>query len=99
MGAGDVGSAMAVALNGAGVSDITVANRSPERGAELAARVGGRAIGLDGVIDSLVETDGLLAATGASDVLRRRGWIEAATATRCCRAPVSAHRDPPRHQG
>jgi len=86
IGAGDVGSAMAVALNGAGVSDITVANRSPERGAELAARVGGRAIGLDGVIDNVVETDVLLASTGASDVLLERGEIEAAMSRRGDRA-------------
>jgi glutamyl-tRNA reductase len=86
IGAGDVGAAMAVALNGAGVSDITVANRSPERGAELAARVGGRAIGLDGVIDNLIETDVLLASTGASDVLLERGEIEAAMSRRGDRA-------------
>ena len=86
IGAGDVGAAMAVALNGAGVSDITVANRSPERGAELAARVGGQAIGLDGVIDNLIETDVLLASTGASDVLLERGEIEAVMSRRGDRA-------------
>jgi glutamyl-tRNA reductase len=68
------------------VSDITVANRSPERGAELAGRVGGRAIGLDGVLDNLVETDVLLASTGASDVLLERGEIEAAMSRRGDRA-------------
>ena len=93
IGAGDVGAAMAVVLNGAGVSDITVANRSPERGAELAARVGGRAIGLDGVIDNLIETDVLLASTGASDVLLERGEIEAVMSRpwRSC-APDRRHR-------
>jgi glutamyl-tRNA reductase len=77
---------MAIALRGAGVSDIVVANRSPERGAELAARVGGRAIGLDGVVDQLVETDVLLASTGAVDVLLERGDIEAAMSRRGGRA-------------
>jgi glutamyl-tRNA reductase len=75
-----------IALNGAGVSDIVVANRSPERGAELAARVGGRAIGLDGVVDGLVETDVLLVSTGASDVLLERGEIEATMSRRGGRA-------------
>jgi glutamyl-tRNA reductase len=86
VGAGDVGAGMAIALNGAGVSDIVVANRSPERAEELASRVGGRAIGLDRVLDSLVETDVLLASTGASDVLLERGEIEAAMSRRGGRA-------------
>ena len=77
---------MAIALNGAGVSEIVVANRSQERGEELAARVGGRAIGLEGVLDGLVDTDVLLASTGAVDVLLERGEIEAAMARRDGRA-------------
>jgi glutamyl-tRNA reductase len=86
VGAGDVGAGMAIALKGAGVTDIVVANRSPERGAELATRVGGRAIGLEGVVDSLVDTDVLLASTGASDVVLERGEIEAAMSRRGGRA-------------
>ena len=86
VGAGDVGAGMAIALNGAGVSDIVVANRSRERAEELARRVGGRAIGLERVLDSLVDTDVLLASTGASDVLLERGEIEAAMSRRGGRA-------------
>jgi len=86
VGAGDVGAGMAIALRGAGVSDIVVANRSPERGAELAARVGGRAIGLEGVVDHLVETDVVLASTGAADVLLERSEIEATMSRRGDRA-------------
>ena len=86
VGAGDVGAGMAVALRGAGVSDIVVANRSPRRGAELAARVGGRAIGLEGVPDHLVDTDVLLASTGAADVLLERSDIESAMSRRGDRA-------------
>jgi glutamyl-tRNA reductase len=86
VGAGDVGTGMAIALSGAGVREIVVANRSPERASELAARVGGRAIGLDQVRDALVETDLLLASTGAGDVLLERAEIEAAMARRGGRA-------------
>jgi glutamyl-tRNA reductase len=86
IGAGDVGTGMAIALNGAGVGEIVVANRSPERAQELAARIGGRAIGLDGVRDALVESDVLLASTGSSDVLLERSEIEAAMARRDGRA-------------
>jgi glutamyl-tRNA reductase len=86
VGAGDVGTGMAIALNGAGVGEIVVANRSRERAAELAARVGGRAIGLDTVRDALVDTDVLLASTGAPDVLLERSEIEAAMSRRDGRA-------------
>jgi glutamyl-tRNA reductase len=86
VGAGDVGTGMAIALNGAGVGEIVVANRSPERADELAARVGGRAIGLDAVRDGLVETDVLLASTGAPDVLLERSEIESAMSRRDGRA-------------
>jgi glutamyl-tRNA reductase len=77
---------MAIALSGAGVGEIVVANRSPERADELAARVGGRAIALDAVNDALVEADVVLASTGASDVLLERSEIEAAMARRDGRA-------------
>jgi glutamyl-tRNA reductase len=86
IGAGDVGTGMAIALNGAGVGEIVVANRSPDRAAELADRVGGRAIGLDAVSDALVETDVLLASAGVSDVLLERSEIESAMARRDGRA-------------
>ena len=86
IGAGDVGTAMAIALNGAGVGEIVVANRSPERANELAARVGGRAIALEGVNDALVAADVVLASTSASDVLLERSEIEAAMARREGRA-------------
>jgi glutamyl-tRNA reductase len=86
VGAGDVGTGMAIALNGAGVGEIVVANRSPERADELAARVGGRAIGLDTVRDALVGTDVLLASTGAPDVLLERSEIESAMSRRDGRA-------------
>jgi glutamyl-tRNA reductase len=86
IGAGDVGTAMAIALNGAGVGEIVVANRSPERANELAARIGGRAIALEGVNDALVAADVVLASTSASDVLLERSEIEAAMARREGRA-------------
>jgi glutamyl-tRNA reductase len=83
LGAGDVGEGMALALSGAGVDEIVVANRSRARGQQLASRVGGRAVPLDDVMDALVSCDVLLASTGApgtlverddmEEVMRRRG--------------------------
>ncbi len=47
IGAGEMGEGMTVAIAARGVDDICVANRTPERGAALAARVGGRVGTLD----------------------------------------------------
>jgi glutamyl-tRNA reductase len=76
LGAGDVGEGMAMALAGAGVGEIIVANRSRARGAELARRVGGRAIPLDEIGDMLVTCDVLLSSTGAPGTLLERGDME-----------------------
>jgi len=86
LGAGDVGVGMAVALSGAGVGEIVVANRSRARARELARRVGGRAISLDEVPDALVDSDVLLASTGAPNVLIERGDMEAVMTRRGGRA-------------
>jgi glutamyl-tRNA reductase len=76
LGAGDVGEGMAVALSGAGVGEIIVANRSPARARDLARRFGGRSIALDEVVDTLVTSDVLLASTGAPNTLIERGDME-----------------------
>ena len=76
LGAGDVGEGMALALAGAGVGEIVVANRSRYRGQQLAARVGGRSVPLDDVFDALVSSDVLLASTGAPATLIERGDME-----------------------
>ena len=86
LGAGDVGVGMAVALAGAGVGEIVVANRSRARARELAKRVGGRAVSLDEVPDALVDSDVLLASTGAPNVLIERGDMETVMARRGGRA-------------
>jgi glutamyl-tRNA reductase len=76
LGAGDVGEGMALALSGAGVTEIVVANRSSARARQLAARVGGRAIPLDEIADALVTCDVLLSSTGAPGTLLERSDME-----------------------
>lgn len=86
LGAGDVGEGMTVALASAGVSEVVVANRTRSRATHLAARIEGRAVALDEVVDELVEADLLLTSTGADqivveradvvDVMERRGGRE-----------------------
>ncbi|HEX7522464.1 MAG TPA: glutamyl-tRNA reductase [Acidimicrobiia bacterium] len=86
LGAGDVGEGMAVALAGAGVGDVVVANRTPARAIALAKRVGGRSIGLEAVPAALEVADVLLASTAATDVLLARDEIEAVMRRRDGRA-------------
>jgi glutamyl-tRNA reductase len=76
LGAGEVGEGMALALSGAGVDEIVVANRSRARGQQLATRFGGRSVPLDDVLEALVSCDVLLASTGASGTLIERGDME-----------------------
>jgi glutamyl-tRNA reductase len=77
---------MALALAGAGVHEIVVANRTVARAQELAARVGGRAIALDDVQQALVECDVVLVSTAASDVLVERAAVESVMTARGGRA-------------
>jgi len=65
MGAGEMGEGMAVALAGAGVGQVLVANRTPARAGELAARVAGRPVPLMEVPGHLADVDVLLTSTGA----------------------------------
>jgi glutamyl-tRNA reductase len=65
IGAGSMGEGIAVALHKAGVGEIRVANRTVERGAELAARVGGIAVGVDEVAGAIAVSDLVLTCTGA----------------------------------
>ncbi len=69
LGAGDMGEGMAVALAGAGVHEIVVANRTFANAEALAARAGGRAVRLTDLRDELVTADVLLTSTGASTIM------------------------------
>jgi glutamyl-tRNA reductase len=86
LGAGSMGEGMALALAGAGVREIVVANRTADKAQELAARVGGRAITLDEIPGALVACDVLLASTGAQELLMERSAIESVMEARAGRA-------------
>jgi glutamyl-tRNA reductase len=86
IGAGSMGEGMALALAGAGVREIVVANRTLERAEELANRVAGRAIPLDDVNAALVQCDVVLVSTGAPDILVERAAVEQVMVTRDGRA-------------
>jgi glutamyl-tRNA reductase len=76
LGAGQMGQGMALALAGAGVREIVVANRTAVHAEVLAERVGGRAIRLDEISHAMLTCDVLLASTGAQDLLLERSQVE-----------------------
>ncbi|WP_426574349.1 glutamyl-tRNA reductase [Aquihabitans sp. McL0605] len=66
MGAGDMAEGMATALQGAGVADVMVANRTWRKARALADRIGGQAVRLSDLSLALLEVDLLLTSTGAT---------------------------------
>jgi len=65
VGAGAMGEGIAVALQGAGVGDVTVVNRNPDRGSELAERINGVALGFERLGEAVRSADVVLTSTGA----------------------------------
>ena len=65
VGAGEMGEGVAVALVGAGASEIVVTNRTVERAEQLAARVGGVVVPFNELPAALAGADVLLTCTGA----------------------------------
>ncbi len=65
VGAGKMSELTARNLRTRGARVTAVANRTPAHGEELAGRLGARAIGLDEVVDELVEADVVVASTSA----------------------------------
>lgn len=82
LGAGDMAEGMVRGLVGAGVGGVTVANRTHQRAVQLARRVGGDAVALSDVLDSLLGTDVLLTATDSTGVHVTADDLEAVMARR-----------------
>lgn len=71
VGAGEMGEGMTVALAGAGVAEVIVANRTLARGEQLAERVGGWAVRLADVDRLMTEVDVVLAGADGGTMLER----------------------------
>jgi threonine dehydrogenase-like Zn-dependent dehydrogenase len=69
VGAGEMGEGVAVALVGAGASNITVTNRTEERAMQLAQRVGGCIVPFSEMAAALRQADVLLTCTGAGTTI------------------------------
>jgi glutamyl-tRNA reductase len=81
IGAGSMGEGVAVALHRAGGADILVANRTPERGADLADRVNGVAVGFDRLSEAITAADVIIAGTGSEQALLARAFVADARGT------------------
>jgi glutamyl-tRNA reductase len=66
VGAGSTGGLAGSLLRKAGVGQLVVANRSPERARRLAANLDGRAVGLAALATELPQADLVVTATGAT---------------------------------
>src|SRR5690606_21082428 len=76
IGAGETIELVARHLVEAGVSQLTVANRTRERGELLAAPLGGQAITLDAIPDALVDADIVISSTAAPLPILGKGMVE-----------------------
>ena len=82
IGAGRTGQLAAQCLAGRGVRDVTVANRSLEHAAALAAQWGGAARGLDGLEEALQAADIVISCTNAPGYVVTEDMVRHARAGR-----------------
>lgn len=76
LGAGAMGESTLKNLHGAGVSEITIINRSFEKAKELADSMEASARTMDELDQSLVHTDILISSTGANEVILTKERLE-----------------------
>jgi glutamyl-tRNA reductase len=82
LGAGEMGEGMAVALSGAGVADVWVANRTHSKAHGLAARLGGRSVPLVELPARVADVDLLLTSTGSQAPIIEKADLEGVMADR-----------------
>lgn len=89
VGAGSMSSLAATTLARAGVDDIAVANRTPERAARLArATAGGRPVRMDDLAAELPHTDIVVSCTGATGLVVEGETVARALLSRTTRTPI-----------
>ncbi|MFA5891825.1 MAG: glutamyl-tRNA reductase [Actinomycetota bacterium] len=87
IGAGEMGDLAAMSLAKEGMT-VIVANRTVEHARAVAGRIGGRAVGLEGIAKVLVEADLVIASTGSPHALVTHEAVAAAMAARPARPMV-----------
>ncbi|AXI78945.1 glutamyl-tRNA reductase [Peterkaempfera bronchialis] len=84
VGAGSMSSLAAATLGRAGVADLVIANRTPERAERLAAGLGARTVAFDKVPEAMADADLVISCTGAAGLVIDAGQVRDAV----------RHRDP-----
>ena len=69
VGAGEMAELAAEHLLGQGIKEVVVANRTLERAMNLAKRFNGKAVGLDELVEQLLDVDIIISSTGAADLI------------------------------
>lgn len=82
VGAGEMSEGMAVALAASGVGEIAVTNRTADRAAALATRVGGRVAPFADLAGAIAEADLVLTSTGSGGTLIEYETVAAASRAR-----------------
>jgi glutamyl-tRNA reductase len=82
LGTGEIGVSMATALQNAGVGDVFVANRTRQKAASLASRIGATAVALQDLPAALERVDVLLTATSSDTSVLGRDDLVAVMAAR-----------------
>jgi glutamyl-tRNA reductase len=88
IGAGSMGEGVAVALRRAGGAEILVANRTAQRGATLAERVDGVAVGFDRLSEAVAAADVIVVGTGAEEAVLTQQLVADARAARTTARPL-----------
>jgi len=78
VGAGKMGELTAKHLNASGIKRVLVANRTYERAAEFAARLGGEPLRLDEAAERLAEADVVISSTGSREYVLTKAQVERA---------------------
>ncbi|MFB7665782.1 glutamyl-tRNA reductase [Kitasatospora sp. NPDC056138] len=89
VGAGSMSSLAAATLVRSGVTDLLIANRTPERAERLAANLGARTVDFAKVPEALADVDLVISCTGAAGVVIPAAQVAAAVATRGGDTPLA----------
>jgi glutamyl-tRNA reductase len=82
VGAGAMGRLAGAALQRAGAADVVVVNRTVDTATALAAELGGRGVGLAGLLDAVAAADVVVTSTGAAEPVVPAELVEQAMARR-----------------
>ena len=88
IGAGETIQLAARHLKTAGIGNVFIANRTVEKAAQLAAEVGGKAIGIKDIPDALPQADIVISSTGSTLPILGKGAVQRALKKRRFRAQL-----------